>query len=251
MSSLPLNFIHLPTTDSTNTWAKQHLSEFPKDALTCITAQKQTGGKGRGTKTWFSPPDVNVYATFVFFVPKGFPYLHNAGQVLATSCVRTLQEYDLSPCIKWPNDILVSGKKIAGILTEVVDRKDNFAVIIGIGVNVNMTPEQLATIDQPATSLLDLKGHHFHPQDIATVLSQTLSHDIAKFLISGFRSFYAFYNDFLARKGEKIQVKDGEKVLIGICVGIDPEGRLLLELDPKNTYSISQPLKLTSGELIL
>ncbi len=251
MSYLPLNFIHLPTTDSTNTWAKQHVGEFKKNALTCIISQKQTGGKGRGTKTWFSPPDVNIYATFVFFVPKGFPYLHNAGQVLATSCVRALREYELAPSIKWPNDILVDGKKIAGILTEVVDCKENYALINGIGVNINMPPEQLATIDQPATSLLDIKGHHFNTQDIALVLSHAFCQDAAKFLTSGFHSFYAFYNDSLARKGEKIQVKDKEKVLIGICVGIDPNGRLLLKLDPNNTYSISQPLKLTSGELIL
>ena len=147
-----IHYIHLNTVDSTSTWAKAHV---PPDAssLTCVTAQEQTGGRGQGTKSWVSPRGENIYASLCFSIPRHSPHLNELGLLLARSLVVILKKKGFVPHIKWPNDILIGNKKIAGVLTEAITTKDHIHVILGIGINVNMTPSHLAAIDQPATSL--------------------------------------------------------------------------------------------------
>lgn len=245
----PLHYIGLSSVDSTNTWAKEHVAECAKEALTCIYAREQTAGRGRSGKHWLSPKDTNIYASYVFFLPKDFKALHNLGQILALSCVSTLKSLSLLPVIKWPNDILINRKKIAGILGELVELKDSYAAIVGIGVNVNMTSEMLARIDQPATSILALLSK---PQDIMSILaslSQAFHSDLVRALREGFSPFYPQYNALLDRLGEEIRVENRGERLRGICLGIDTEGRLLLQSPGKEPMSIPQILTISSGEI--
>src|SRR4051812_3291883 len=108
--------IHLDQIDSTNTYAKQHAQDFAPDKITCITAEEQTAGRGRFQRKWISPRGVNLYTTFYFRLPLSTLHLTSLCQVAAFSVSSLLLQSDLHPKIKWPNDVLLSGKKISGVL---------------------------------------------------------------------------------------------------------------------------------------
>lgn len=153
MKNLEIEEIFLDTIDSTSSYAKAHSSEFNKDKITCITAEYQTAGVGRFERKWISPRGVNIYSTFYFHLPASTQNLNHLAQVMASSLATLLQNKGLHPTIKWPNDVQINKKKIAGVLAEVIFHPEFTEVILGIGVNLNMEKEDLTLIDQPATSL--------------------------------------------------------------------------------------------------
>lgn len=160
---------HFPTIDSTNAYAKRNISSFKKEHLALITADEQTAGRGRYAKTWHSPKGENIYATYVFFSKDEIDQV-NLVQLLAKAAVETLKHYQVMATIKWPNDLLVNGKKIAGILIEVMDD----CVIMGIGLNINMTENSLIHIDQKATSLFLETGVQYSTKDVLDLLTKHL-----------------------------------------------------------------------------
>ncbi len=143
--------IVFPSLPSTNDWAKQNLHLCSREGITAIRAEEQTAGRGRMGRSWHSPKNTNLYLTLVWF-PQSNELLDpiTVTHLLAYSVIEVLPEL---PCmIKWPNDLLCNGKKIAGILCETVTWQDLPTLIVGIGVNVQMS--DLSAIDQPATSIL-------------------------------------------------------------------------------------------------
>ncbi|MBJ7448981.1 MAG: biotin--[acetyl-CoA-carboxylase] ligase [Parachlamydiales bacterium] len=150
---LPIKYIHFESIDSTNNWAKLNLESCPEDCLTVITADYQTAGRGRYSKQWISQEKQNLLATYVFYLDKSTVDIVPLIQILAKATVAYLKTLNINAQIKWPNDVLVEQKKIAGILCETVQMTNKTAIIEGIGLNVNMPQDILSTIDQPATSL--------------------------------------------------------------------------------------------------
>src|SRR3990167_3314225 len=138
--------------DSTQAYAKTHAEDFAPGQLTCIVAEEQTAGRGRYHRKWISPRGVNLYMTFYFLLPKTTPHFTALSQVMATSLVEVLLCEGFHPKIKWPNDVQLHGKKVAGILCEAIFNKETIALLLGIGINVNMAAKNLAATDQPATA---------------------------------------------------------------------------------------------------
>lgn len=142
------NKIHFETISSTNNWAKEHLDQFDKSRLTIVTADEQTQGYGQRKQRWVSNKGDGLWVSFCFYVeesPDGLVLT----RVMAESLVKFLKQHGVAGTIKWPNDLLVDGKKIAGVLCEICDHW----VVIGVGLNINMKQESLDKIDQPATSI--------------------------------------------------------------------------------------------------
>jgi BirA family transcriptional regulator, biotin operon repressor / biotin---[acetyl-CoA-carboxylase] ligase len=238
-------YIHFDTLDSTNTWTKKNAATLDQNQLTCVTAQEQTAGRGRFYRKWISPRGQNIYATLYFCLPKESPYLINLGQILSLSCIAVLKKNGFTPQIKWPNDILLDGKKVAGILCETVSFEDRIGIVLGMGINVNMTNELLNTIDQPATSLSQLSGQTWTlEQLIEPVLKQFLS-DLETLQSQGFEPFRLPYEELLAFKGQSITCNDGIKTVKGICHSINSDGRLNLLMPD------GQITTLSAGELKL
>lgn len=225
---MKIHFIQLDSVDSTNNWVKSHLHEL--SSFTCVTALEQTAGRGRFKRHWVSPCGQNIYATLFFTVPLGADYLCNLGQLMAFSCAKTLRGIGFSAQIKWPNDILIEGKKIAGVLTETVTQGDLIGMIIGIGMNVNMTEDALQSIDQPATSLLKLTKKTWDIQELTQLLMSRFLHDLQLLQKSGFAAFRTSFEEMLAYKGEQITCRDGTQTITGICHSITSDGRLQLLL---------------------
>lgn len=239
-----VDYIHFETIGSTNTWAKLNAHSFNPDKITCITTNVQTAGRGRFKRVWVSPKGKNILVTFFFTLPKNSPLLPHVGQVLGLSCATMLEHQGFFPEIKWPNDILLEGKKVAGILAEAATLDRSIGIVVGIGVNVNMEKTLVEAIDQPATSLAVISGKAFSVEDLNTLLVHQFIADLATLKSKGFAPFHEHYNKLLAHKGKKITCQAGKTSVTGICLAVDLEGRLELQLPSGRVEKVS------SGELI-
>lgn len=239
-----IEHLHFETINSTNTWAKLNANTFNPDKITYITADVQTAGRGRFNRVWVSPKGKNILVTFFFTLPKQSPLLSFVGEVLGLSCASLLERQGFSPKIKWPNDILLEGKKVAGILGESVTLDHYIGVVVGIGVNVNMEQESLDTVGQPATSLAVLTGRTFSVQELLEHLVHQYTADLAILKEKGFSPFHRHFDRLLAYKGTTITCRIGSTSVTGICKEVDLEGRLHLELPSGHIEKIS------SGEIV-
>ena len=230
---------NLESVDSTNNWARQHLDSFPGDAFVCITAEEQTAGRGRFQRTWVSPAGVNLYMTFAFKMDKNALHLNSIGQVIALTIAGMLIHEGLQPKIKWPNDVLLNGRKVAGVLVETVLHRDYTDVIAGIGLNVNMPPKDLANIDQPATSLLVETGELWNRFFVRKQLQDRFVVDFLLFKKEGFTPFHHPFENLLAYKGQTIRCFDGQKEWTGICHSITNDGRLNLSMPNGEIHVVS------------
>lgn len=230
--------IHLDSIDSTNNYAKEHVASFAKDKITCVTAEEQTAGRGRFGRTWQSPRGVNIYATFCFCLPMQSMHLISLSQVMAASFAKVLLDEGLHPKIKWPNDLLLNGKKLSGILSETVFEKTGVQIFLGIGINVNMDKDALAHIDKPATSLQIETGRAWDRNTLLKKLQVQFSRDLEKFKKAGFTPFHAFIENLLAFKGQTVRCFDGKKEWIGICHSLTNDGQLNLYLPDKTMHTV-------------
>lgn len=175
---------HFTSLASTNDWAKKHLDTFSRDALTVITAETQTQGRGRYGRRWVSPAGVNLYTTFLFFADS--PDALSLTHLLALTTAQLLETKNIAAQIKWPNDLMVHRKKIGGILCEITA---DHGIVIGIGLNVNMAPEECARIDQPATSLLCETGSSHEIAPLLQDLAIRFASHLKIYLAEGFTPF--------------------------------------------------------------
>jgi BirA family biotin operon repressor/biotin-[acetyl-CoA-carboxylase] ligase len=231
--------IYLAQIDSTQNFAKLHYREFVPQEITCITADEQTAGRGRFQRKWISPPGVNLCATFYFRLPASQRDLATLAQVMAYTLASLLP----LPCaIKWPNDVLLHGKKLAGILCETSFEQDEVHCFLGIGVNVNATEEDLATIDQPAISLFAATKKKWDRQRLLAELQEKWKDHLRLFQKEGFAPFYSPIDERLAGKGNPISGFDGKAHWKGICHSLEPDGRLKIYLPETGEFFLVSSL---------
>lgn len=223
---------------STNTWALQNNALFDKKALTLVLAEEQSAGRGRLHRKWESPPGLNLYATFCLFVPHEMANVGNLPQVLAISCAEMLEKFDLTPALKWPNDILCSRKKIGGILTETKLEGDFRFVAIGIGLNINMPQTLLNEIPKPATSILVETGKEYPISSIEILLEEIFQKNLSLFFEKG---FYPFYETFKTRidMDSSIDFFDNQQIIKATHPKLNPDGTLSLTLPDGTSRSYS------------
>jgi BirA family biotin operon repressor/biotin-[acetyl-CoA-carboxylase] ligase len=224
--------IHFSTIPSTNTWAKEHSKEWANEKLTLITASEQTGGRGRFKRQWVSPPDVNIYATFCFLIDDSRQDIGHIPQLLALTAAEILTQLGFQPKLKWPNDILLNGKKVGGILCESLAIGPKRGLIVGIGLNINMPLEELEKIDRPATSLYATSGQRFSVSDIIATLLRDFNKNLCQFLK---KDFLPFWPEFLSlsyfKKGDSVQFHDNQHLIKGIFNTLLPDGSVSLTLE--------------------
>ncbi|MBE7706268.1 MAG: biotin--[acetyl-CoA-carboxylase] ligase [Cyanobacteria bacterium SIG30] len=138
---------------STNALAKEHLENLPH--LQVISADIQTKGHGQFERTWYSSNKNggNCYISIIL-KPKNTDNIDKITRYTSLKVAQTLEKYGLKPTFKYPNDVLVNGKKIAGILAEsVMIGQILKGIVVGVGVNLNLEAEEVLNIDQEATSI--------------------------------------------------------------------------------------------------
>lgn len=200
---------------------------------TVVLAERQTAGKGRLGRQWVSPGGVNLYLSVVLR-PELPPY--EAPQLTFLSAVALARAIEaltgLRPAIKWPNDLLVDGCKVAGLLNEMSAETDRVAfVILGIGVNLNMTADQFPDgLRTPAISLSLASGRPVLRVPFATCLLANLDEEYARFCAEGFGPVRDEWSRRCNAFGRQVAVTMGGQALQGPFVGIDHDGALLLRL---------------------
>ena len=128
--------VYLEEVDSTNKWAKEHFAEL--NHMTVVYTYKQTAGRGRLDRRWNYNGSGNIYASIVIKREGEMKEIYsNLTQYLSVVISKVLEEYDVIPAIKWPNDIKVCGGKIAGILAEAIIGERETGIILGFGINLN------------------------------------------------------------------------------------------------------------------
>jgi len=219
-----LKHLHYPVLESTQTFAKEntHLAE---EGIVAISADFQTKSITRTEKSpWVSPKSENIMVSFISKLPKGFTAAHNASQILASSAAKVLEEYGLQPTIKWPNDILIEGKKIAGILADLVTVDEKTYLINAIGLNVNSQNNALPEI---AISMALIRGGPLPLQSVMEALLAAYEEDHALFLNEGFTPFYDRYKQLLTISSP-IRFHVNQELIEGNFHSLAPNGTLNL-----------------------
>jgi len=223
--------ISLPETVSTNAVAFK-MAEAGAEEGSVVIAECQTGGKGRLGRKWASPAGVNLYCSIILrppIQPVAAPQLTFLSVIAAARAIEQLTP--LKPRIKWPNDILINGKKVAGLLNEMSAETDkvNF-VILGIGVNLNMSAEQFPEdLRHPATSLYIETGEKVDRTVFTRVMLQELDSLYSTFLAEGYAQARSEWLLRSRLEGATVTVTDNNTVRTGKVIGINEYGALLLD----------------------
>ncbi len=222
---------HFNIIDSTNSKAYQLALNGAEEGEVVI-AEAQDKGKGRLGRHWFSPPFSNLYLSIILR-PKIPP--HQASLitlVAAVATAETIQEFSgLQPMIKWPNDILLRNRKMAGLLNEIHSEMDRIHfVIMGIGVNLNMDEEMfIKEIREGATSLKREMGQTISRKAFLQCLLKELEGWYTIFLKEGGGPILKAWREWAQIKGKEVRVTSFGKTLVGMAVDIDSDGTLILE----------------------
>lgn len=220
----------LPDVDSTNLEALRYLTmgqPSVREPL-LILAEQQTAGRGRRGRPWVSPFGENLYLSLVLPVDGGARQLDGLSLSVGVAVQRALAGYGIQGLgLKWPNDVLVGGRKLAGILLELHgDPADKCAVVIGIGINVNM---QSADVDQPWTSLRECTGDLASRRELALGVGLALKDCLALHVRGGFPLLRDEWQAAHLWQGRKAVLSSGAVRIEGRVCGVDAGGALLLE----------------------
>jgi len=230
-SLVQLDGLHLvASADSTNGLAGRDLPVESGRARVWL-AEHQTAGRGRRGRSWVSPFGQNLYLSLAWRFD--VPMSQLAGLSLATGAVvaEALQHLGLDGhVLKWPNDILVDGRKLAGILVEVSGEAGGPATaIIGVGVNFRVSASVAACIDQPWTDLQRAGLAGVSRNRLAGVIVDRLIEACGLFAEQRLGPFVARWETFDQLRGQTVAVIRGERVIEGIYCGISPSGAMILE----------------------
>lgn len=216
--------------DSTNTKAKE-LAEEGHPSGTFVVADQQTAGKGRRGRSWESPAGTGIFMTLML-KPEINP--NNASMltlVAAMATTRAIRRVTGVPAmIKWPNDIVMNGKKVCGILTEMSAQFDYINhIVIGIGINVHNEafPEEIA---QTASSLLLESGQRIHRASLIETFLEEFEVLYAEYLkTEDMEGLQKEYDQMLVNRGRQVRVLDPKEPFEGKAMGITKKGELIVD----------------------
>ncbi len=202
---------------------------------TIVIADSQSKGRGRLERRWISPPAMNLYMSVVLRPPitaTDAPVLTLAAAISVAEAVRN--EGAENATIKWPNDVVINGKKIAGVLTEMEPKGDGIDfIVLGIGVNLNMTREmmeqEMGEVSDIATSLREVLGHEIKRIRFTASLITRLDFWYQKFLYEGKSPIIKRWREMWGGINRKVRVSLDKRVVEGIALDIDENGYLILK----------------------
>jgi len=233
--------IYKDVVDSTNTYAFR-LALGGETEGTCIIAETQKTGKGRLGRKWFSPVGKNLYISIVLrpHIPPQNVYPITFLSSLAVYDTITAIT-DVEPILKWPNDVLIAGRKVCGTLLELSTEADMVRfVIVGIGLNINMGEHEVDDeIKDKATSLLVQTKKAFERAQVCGILLTNLERYYNIFREKGSEEICLIWEDRAKIKGKYLEITQMGESFKGISEGIDMDGAMLLNIDGKTKKIIA------------
>jgi BirA family biotin operon repressor/biotin-[acetyl-CoA-carboxylase] ligase len=226
--------IYYPRLASTMDAARQEAQQGAAEG-TIVIAGEQTRGRGRIKRTWLSP-EGNIALSIILYPDTS--YLPCLIMIASLAVVHSIEAVTgLKPQIKWPNDVLINGKKVCGILIENELRGSRVAyAIVGIGINVSLRLSDGAEIFTTATSLNGEVGRNVSRVDVIRHL--LVETERLYLTLPDGESVYEAWRDRLVTLGKRVQVETGSGVLEGIAESVDRSGVLLLHHDDGTSTSI-------------
>ena len=223
--------------DSTNAQALR-LVDAGHAAPLLVLAEQQTAGRGRRGRKWVSPFAQNVYYSLVLRIEDGLRQLEGLSLVVGLAVMQALRESGVQgAALKWPNDVLVGQKKIAGILLELVgDPADICHVVLGIGINVNM--QKADEVDQQWTSVQLETDCPVDRNSLVAHLGLQLQCYLERHRVVGFAGLQEEWEQNHAWQGRAVSLIAGVNQVEGVVLGVDRQGALRLSVDGvENVYS--------------
>jgi len=212
---------------STSDEAKRRAREGASSGL-WILAERQTKGRGRMGRAWVSG-EGNLYASFLLYPAIPVSRFSEFSFVAALALAKTAKR--LAPMArvecKWPNDVLMEGKKVSGILVEAENSKDPAKpwAVIGIGINVETAP---ANVDFPAAALAEFAEEKINKYNVFDEFSKVIAEMLALWGRDGFTPIRTQWLNLAWRRGKEVEVETGDAVVKGVFEGLTPAGAMLL-----------------------
>jgi len=228
--------------ESTNDLAKTLGLEGSQEG-TVVLAYSQTRGKGRQGRNWHSEPHTGLYFSVLLHPTTSPELIHQVTLVAGVALVQAINQFSqVRAVLKWPNDVLINHKKVAGILTEFYQGGDHNGIVVGIGVNVNQSrfPVELQHI---ATSLaMENSGSLEKLPLIAAIINQ-LEKKYWTFMDGDFASIILEWNQNSDLFGKHLTLTRGDETFHGTAMKLNEEGQLIMELET------GQEMAFDSGEI--
>ena len=222
---------------STNSHVMAKL-EVPEDTIHLCLAEMQTAGRGRRGRSWVSPFGKNIYLSIGLFIKRTLADLGGLSLVSGICVVEVLRRLGIRDLgLKWPNDVLLEGGKLGGLLVELhtpalskkeADKKNSpgIGVVIGIGINLSLSPEEAGVIGQPWSQLssqVEVSRNQLAGELVGEILTA-----LEVFAEAGFTPFMHLWHEYNLYAGKEVEVLRGEERLRGIDRGVNDAGNLLL-----------------------
>ena len=217
--------------DSSNRYLMDKLGHGLEHGHTCM-AERQTAGRGRRGRPWVSPFARNIYMSFYWRFEMTPELLSGLGLAIGVGVIRALRTLGIEDAsLKWPNDILWQGRKLAGILLEMRGESAGpYHVVLGLGLNVDMANADSSTeIDQPWVDLQHIAEQPISRNKIAGVLLSELLQVAEQFQRTGLAPFLDEWMAADAYAGKSVVIMQGMETIAGYARGVDGNGAILLE----------------------
>lgn len=238
-STMGQNLIFHSETGSTNLDVKQ-LAEEGAPEGTLVVADKQTAGRGRRGRTWISPAGESIYMSLLLR-PQCMPdKASTITLICALAIVEAARELGLSDCgIKWPNDVVMNGKKLCGILTEMNAEIDEIHYVVpGIGINVNQNSFE-EEIAKTATSFYIESGHKVNRSKLIARIMYYFEENYKVFIKTyDLHNLVDKYNEYLVNCGKEVRVLDPKGEFTGTALGVNEEGELLVKTENDTVVTV-------------
>ncbi len=231
------NLVHLAEVDSTNSYAAAALREGAPDGLV-VVADRQLAGRGRKGRSWYAPEGSGLLCSIGFRPGVEVEHFHLLSSIVALGAIEAIEALgDVRARIKWPNDLLVSGKKVAGLLAELVGDVAPVGVVVGIGINLswpagwpeNDSDPEVRAIAGTATTLATVSERPIERDELLSEMLAALDRRYEMTLSRRFGAVMDEYRLACSTIGREVEVVQQQQRLIGRAVTVADDGRLVLE----------------------
>ncbi len=225
-------FVYRPTTESTMDDARRIAERVSLPAGTIVLAEQQTAGRGRAGRQWVSPPNVNLYFTLLLFPPpdvlRPLAWVTPLAVALGVEDIARAQETELTADLKWPNDVFIEGRKVAGVLIETESIGERFVALIGVGINVNLDVDDHPEIREIATSVKEHVGLAIAREEMLAAFCNRFE-PLWEESLSGSRRPFEEWRKRLITVGRRVVAEPISGRVEGTAVDVDHEGALIIE----------------------
>jgi BirA family biotin operon repressor/biotin-[acetyl-CoA-carboxylase] ligase len=242
-------FMYRPVSDSTMDDARSGLERFRLGPGAIVLAETQSAARGRNGRSWVSPPDVNLYFTLVMFPEladlRCLPYVTALAVAEAIEEVTAKSGRPLKVDLKWPNDVLIDGKKkVAGILIETTETSEGkLAALIGVGINVNLEVADYPELARIATSLKDALGFKVSREEVLAFFCNHFE-SLYEEAIAGSNAPFEAWRTRLITLGNEVVATGAAETIRGVAIDVEQDGALVIQSD-------GQRVRVDAGDVTL